>query len=148
MLLFTGGIKDPGDASYTECALRETEEEIGLHRSTVDVWGETELVHPRFGPAIMPVIGFIRDFKRTDLKLNTDEVEKVFTIPIQHMCSNGCRKHTQFRTDKGYSIPVFTCGEEKVWGITAVITNLFLLSLLPRKIYSSNIGYVNKYKTN
>lgn len=132
--------------TYADCALRETEEEIGIDRGNVDVWGEGQLVHPRLGPAIMPVVGYVPNFKLTDLRLNTNEVEKVFTVPIMYLSSVKCKKHTQFRAHKGYSIPVYTCGEQRVWGITAVITNLFLYSLLPKEVYITKLNYVHSYR--
>lgn len=110
----------------------------------IDVWGEGQLIYPRVGPAIMPVVGYIHNFKRSNLRLNSNEVEKVFTVPLKQLCSVKCKKHTQFRT--GYSIPVYTCGEERVWGITAVITNLFLYSLMPKNVYTSKVGFVNSYR--
>lgn len=143
---FAGGIKDPDDATFVDCALRETEEEIGIARNTIDVWGEGQLVRPRNGPAIMPVVGYVRDYKESNLRLNANEVEKAFTVPIQCLSSLACRKHTQFRTDKGYTIPVYTCGEQRIWGITAVITNLFLHSLLPADVYDGSVRFVRSYK--
>lgn len=134
------------DASFVECALRETEEEIGLTRDNIEVWGEGQLFRTPNGPVIMPVIGFVDNFKPDNLKLNPDEVEKVFTVPIKHLCSPQCKRHTQFRTNKGYSVPVFTCGEERIWGITAVITNLFLKSLVPPEIYKSDVKFLSRYK--
>lgn len=94
----------------------------------------------------MPVIGFIDNYQPDKLKLNPDEVEKVFVVPIKHLCSSRCRQHTQFRSNQGYSLPVFTCGEERIWGITAIITNLFLQSLLPREIYRSHIKFIPNYE--
>ena len=37
---FPGGLHDDVDDHMIETALRETEEEIGLHKSCVDVWGQ------------------------------------------------------------------------------------------------------------
>lgn len=142
----TGGIRDLDDASFIECALRETEEEIGLPRDNIEVWGEGQFFRTLNGPVIMPVIGFIDNYRSDKLKLNPDEVEKVFTVPVKHLCSSRCRHHTQFRTNKGYSLPVFTCGEERIWGITAIITNLFLHSFLPREFYRNHIKFIPSYK--
>lgn len=125
--------------------MRETEEEIGLKRENVTVWGEGKLCYPRNGPAIMPVIGFIENYQSNQLHLNIDEVERVFTVTIEQLCRN--KKHTQFRTGNGLSIPVFTCNEERIWGITAIITNLFLHSLLPAELYKSQIKFIPKYKS-
>lgn len=138
-----GGIRDDSDTSFVECALRETEEEIGLSRERINIWGETHFFYPRDGPAIMPVIGCIDNYDPSQLKINEDEVERVFTVSVNELCLN--KKHTQFRT--GYSLPVFTSGSERIWGITAIITNLFLHSLLPRGLYKSHTLFVPHYKS-
>lgn len=77
-----GGILDQYDASYADCALRETEEEIGIGRDRIEVWGETSLILLRETTAITPVIGMIHDYNTNLLKINDDEVERVFTVPI------------------------------------------------------------------
>lgn len=110
------------------------------------MWGEGQFFRARSGPVIMPVIGFIDNYRPDKLKINPDEVEKVFTVPIKHLCSSQCKHHTQFRTDPGYSLPVFTCGEERIWGITAIITHLFLHALLSREIYKNHIKFITNYK--
>lgn len=151
---------EENDASYTDCALRETEEEIGITRDRVTVWGQTSLVHLRNVPAIMPVVGMIHDYRSDLLKINDQEVERVFTVPISEMCRK--RGHTQFRMvprntrdTKGtsftltaaYSIPVYPMdGMPRIWGMTAFITHLFLSSLLPSDFYEKQIPYISKYK--
>lgn len=146
------------DTSYVDCALRETEEEIGINRDRITLWGQTSLVHLRNAPAIMPVIGMINNYRADLLKINSQEVERVFTVPISELCQN--RKHTQFRMiprnirdrsgsgtlTASYSIPVYTVEEARIWGITAIITHLFLQSLLPADIYDRQIPYISKYK--
>lgn len=94
----------------------------------------------------MPVIGVVRNFNENELIINKDEVDEVFTVPLNVLCSDKCKKHTQFRTGNGYSIPVFYINSTKqIWGITAVITYLFLQSLLPKTIYKHNIKYIPNY---
>lgn len=139
-----GGIKDPTDASYEDCALRETEEEIGLPRSRVKICGIGKLLHPPRGAAIMPVFGIIENFSTSELTINPDEVDEAFTLPLSKLSSEAHRYHTQFRD--GYSAPVFLVGTNKVWGITGVITHNFLSCLLP-DIYSRKIPYVKSYRT-
>lgn len=142
--------------------MRETEEEIGIGRDRIELWGETSLVHLRETTAICPVIGTVRDYNTELLKINPDEVEKVFTVPIIDLCR--MKKHTQFRAEfsvpqnaqktsttrrsspAAFSMPVYTVDEARIWGITAIITHLFLQSLLPGQLYNKQIPYISKYK--
>lgn len=148
------------DDSYIDCALRETEEEIGIGRDKIDVWDQANLVHLRNAPAIMPVVGQIRGYNSDLLKLNSQEVERVFTVPLSELCRQ--RGHTQFRMIPrntshssstsssliaAYSLPVYTANEEpRIWGISAIITHLVLQSLLPAHLYDKRIPYISKYK--
>lgn len=90
----------------------------------------------------MPVVGCVDRYSYDQLNINVDEVERVFTVPIDQLCLG--KRHTQFRD--GYSIPVFLCGTERIWGITAIITNLFLHSILSSKLYKSQTQFVPKYR--
>lgn len=145
------------DTSYVDCALRETEEEIGIGRDRIELWGHTSLLnlHLRSSLAIMPVIGTIHNYNEDLLKINCDEVERVFTVPIIDLCR--MKKHTQFKNPQntsaksdtsmtGFSMPVYTVDEARIWGITAIITHLFLQSLLPVQLYDKKIPYISKYK--
>lgn len=153
-----GGILEGSDASYVDCALRETEEEIGIGRDRITLWGQTGLVHLRTAPAIMPVIGIIHEYSSDLLKINSQEVERVFTVPVSELCRR--RQHTQFRMIPrnvshtsstsnriaAYSIPTFTVDDARIWGITAIISHLFLQSLLPAHLYDKRIPFISKYK--
>lgn len=143
--------------------MRETEEEIGIGRDRIELWGEASLVQLRETTAITPVIGMIHDYNTELLKINHDEVERVFTVPIIDLCR--MKRHTQFRAVPGsvqktkntgttnsafspnsFSMPVYTVDEARIWGITAIITHLFLQSLLPPQLYNRQIPYISKYK--
>lgn len=148
-----GGILEEHE-SYIDCALRETEEEIGIGRDRVSLWGQTSLIQLRDVPPIMPVIGMIHEYNSDLLKINSHEVERVFTVPLSELL--GKRKHTQYRmvgqnslvksnTDT-HSIPLFDVDEARIWGITAIMTHLFLRSFLPSQFYDHKIPHVSKYK--
>lgn len=97
----------------------------------------------------MPIVGEIKDFDMSMLKRNPDEVEKIFLIPLERLCDPTYVKHTQFRVKgmtSGYSMPVYTGGDMKFWGMTATVTHFFLCSLLPKKIYNRRLPYLNRYE--
>ena len=49
---FPGGRADAGDADAVETALRETEEELGIDRGDVDVWGRMKEISDSRGTHI------------------------------------------------------------------------------------------------
>ncbi|EDV92400.1 GH24896 [Drosophila grimshawi] len=126
---FPGGKRDESDASFEECALRETEEEIGLPRERIQIWGEASALHLPRTASIVPVVGLVPDFHVTQLKLNLDEVEEAFSIPLNTLIRPTVARHTQFRS--GYSGPTFVVDQLRIWGITGYLTYWFLRCLLP-----------------
>lgn len=77
---FPGGRVEADDAGPEDTALREAEEEVGLHRRHVEIIGHL----PRFltvtGFTVMPVIGLVRP--PFDLRLDDFEVAEVFEPPL------------------------------------------------------------------
>lgn len=149
MVQISGGLKDSTDLSDEDCALRETEEEIGISREHIDLWGSGNIFHSGGGPVITPVVGFIKNYEKIKLKLNPDEVEQVFTVPLSYLSSEKSKRYTQFRQgtkSPGYSIPVYLTEFEKIWGITAVLTHLFLSSMLNKNLYSNHFKFIKDYK--
>lgn len=140
---FPGGMIDIQDASSESCALREFEEETGLSKKYVKIWGRGNTIIPYFGPSITPIVGTIVNFSMDKVNPSYEEVAKVFTVPIDMLAHRENRKHTQFRSN--YSSPVFQNGDDTVWGITAIITHFFLTALMPGS-YSTRLPFINKYK--
>ena len=57
---FPGGRQDEGDASAVETALREAEEEVGLHRRHVDVIGRLPEYVTGSGYNITPIVSIVQ----------------------------------------------------------------------------------------
>ncbi|XP_060521884.1 mitochondrial coenzyme A diphosphatase NUDT8 [Cylas formicarius] len=143
---FPGGMQDVTDKSMEETALRETHEELGINESDVEIWGRGCEIVTRHETGVTPVIGRIKShFRFGDLKVNPSEVEDVFAVPLEDLCDPERIKYTQFRS--GFlSMPVFLGGKRKIWGLTALMTNRFLQSLLPQNAYSHGIKFIPSVK--
>lgn len=141
---------EEADGHEIECALRETEEEIGLKAEHIKVWGTGSQITPSFGVCIVPVVAEIRNFHPSMVKANEAEVEKVFTIPLERLIDPKLMRYTQFRTSaSGYSyvLPVYLGGVKKFWGMTALVTHFLLQSMLPKELYSAKLPYVKSYSS-
>lgn len=138
---FPGGMLDTKDKNLEQTALRETQEELGIPEYNIDVWGTGKLVVSRGETCILPVIGRIkRTLEMSKLQVNKSEVEEVFAVSLESLCDPTKLAYTQFRG--AYSAPVYLGGQRRIWGLTALITNMFLRSLLPSKAYTHRIKYI------
>ena len=78
---FPGGVRQEGDASLVDAALREAEEEIGLAREDIELYGELDdAATLTSGCRITPFVAFIPH--PYSFKINPREVEQVFSIPL------------------------------------------------------------------
>jgi 8-oxo-dGTP pyrophosphatase MutT (NUDIX family) len=124
-----GGKLDYRDANATEAALRETEEEIGMHRSNVQVLGTLPLYTTGSGFVITPVLAWVKpDF---ELQPNPQEVAEVFEIPMSFILNPSNHKR-QLWIDgntrrEWYAMPYREANNERyIWGVTAgILRNLY-----------------------
>jgi 8-oxo-dGTP pyrophosphatase MutT (NUDIX family) len=122
---FPGGRAEPGDASPEETALRESEEEIGLPRSRVEVLARLPEYCTRTGFRVTPVVGLV--LPPLELVPDSNEVESVFEVPLAFLLdARNHRRQTreyQGRTVGFYEMPY---GDRYIWGATAgMIVNLY-----------------------
>ena len=124
-IAFPGGRKQAEDASLVVTALRETEEEVGIDRSFVEVVGPIDTYVTRTGYAVTPIIGFVRP--TFTLRRDPREVADIFEVPLDFFL-DPANHHVHSRTWQGrerryYAMPY---GERYVWGATAgMIKNLY-----------------------
>ena len=119
---FPGGRAEPGDASPEETALRESEEEVGLARSRVEVLARLPEYFTRTGFRVTPVVGLIEP--PIELTPDPREVEAVFEVPLAFLLdTRNHQRHTrefQGATVGYYAMPYRTDeGERHIWGATA-----------------------------
>ncbi|XP_048710810.1 mitochondrial coenzyme A diphosphatase NUDT8 isoform X2 [Caretta caretta] len=139
---FPGGKRDSSDQDVIATALRETQEELGLHLGAESVWGVmrplptgvTPLHSPSSrGLTVAPVLAHLGPLECVRLSPNPQEVEDVFTIPLSHLLQAQNHGYTHFRHQGRYShtLPIFLNSRYRVWGLTAIITDLTLELLAP-----------------
>jgi peroxisomal coenzyme A diphosphatase NUDT7 len=93
-ICFPGGMFDHDkDGSFTDTALRETEEELGINRKDISVLGSLDTVMTLSGVTVDPVLSFA-DVKNIDgLVINTNEVESAFSINLDFFINNEPEKY-------------------------------------------------------
>lgn len=125
---FPGGSVDHGDDDIIATALRETEEEIGLKKDLVQVFGLFDDHWVPSGFAITPVVAFLPALP--PLCPNKEEVAEILKIPVSFFLDKNNERVEQ-RSRHGVSIDVYfyTYGSYEVWGATAAIIRAFLKAL-------------------
>jgi len=124
-IAFPGGRIDATDACPLAAALRETEEEIGLTASAVDVLGYLDSYRTGTGYVITPVVGLIEP--GFALALNAREVEESFEVPLNFLL-NPANHTIDERTLHGRARQFYAIPHEGryIWGATAgIIRNMY-----------------------
>ena len=141
---FPGGKEEAEDTDLVRTALRETEEELGIPASAVEVWAEMpSLSSSQSGEySATPVVGHVSNFSSLRLSPSSAEVSSVFSVPLTTLTQPRNHGYTQFRTGPGYSLPVYHGDVPHViWGLTAIITFQLLRALLPSNVYRHKVSY-------
>lgn len=128
-----GGKIDPTDASVVAAALRESEEEIALPPSAVEVLGELDPMVTRFGVKVTPVVGIIPPV--IALTPNPDELDSIFRVPFEFFLRDE-RSRTDRGTVNGHSVavPCWHWQGYEIWGVTAIILVNFMNRVLGQHI--------------
>lgn len=115
---FPGGRVEPTDRDRVDTSLRETEEEIGVPRSAVEVLGALPDYEMPSGFCITPVVGWIRPPYPTTL--DPFEVQDIFEAPLAHFLDPANyqrRRYVMDGVDRRYlAIPY---RGRYIWGATA-----------------------------
>ena len=150
----SGNIKQPGDTcfpggrieageSITECALRETAEEIGI--TDVEVIGQFDSILEVNRITMHTVVGIVTEGALKIVRLNSDEVADIFTVPLDFFVTAEPMSHTVKIIQDTADFPYEETGIQKdykwrvgqqeifiyhyedriIWGLTARIAKWF-----------------------
>ena len=115
---FPGGRVEPEDEDLAACALRETEEEIGLARSHVRVLGALDPYVVRSGFVVMPIVALVSP--GFSLVPDPREVDEIFEVPLDFLLDPRNHQRHSGTTDgverHWWAMPY---GEYYIWGATA-----------------------------
>ena len=122
---FAGGKVDADDAGPLAAALREAEEEIGLHRRFVEPLGFLDLYTTGTGFSVAPAVALVAD--GFTLSINPAEVATAFEVPLAFLMdpANHQRQSREWRGKLRhfYAMPY---NDHFIWGATAgMIRNLY-----------------------
>ena len=84
---FPGGLIDKGE-TVVETALRETQEELGIDPDKIEILGEIGLLYSPLGSTVAGVVGVAQIDSVKNLKLSKDEVDHVFSVPVEFFLEN------------------------------------------------------------
>ena len=119
-----GGTQEENE-ELTHTALRETQEEIGINKTSISIIGSmTPLFVPGTGFMIHPFIGYSSN--KLEPTPDPSEVEAIFSVNISDLL-NETNQTIEKRNIRGYDVevPYFKLNNYEVWGATSMILSEF-----------------------
>lgn len=121
---FPGGKVEESDNTLIETALRETEEEIGIKRSSVTILRPiTSMYIPPSNFVVHPFLGFIDSIP--NFIKEEKEVEEIIEISITDILNDiniiSTSVSTSYKVD--VEVPAFKFNDKIIWGATAMMLN-------------------------
>ena len=117
---FPGGMMEDEDLDLYHTALRESQEEMALDPKLVELLGSLNFLISRFDIEVNPYVAIITE--KPNLIAN-EEIQEIFEVPIAYLLDNKNRQTQTFQRDKmQLEMPTWYYNEQKIWGLTAMIT--------------------------
>ena len=121
---FPGGKAEDGDKSLFDTALRESNEEMSLNGEDVTMLGKLDYLISRHKIEVNPFIATVD--KAQDLQAN-EEIQEIFTVPLSFLLDpKNIKRESIERQGSVWEVPTWSLKNQKIWGLTAMITVNFL----------------------
>ena len=121
---FPGGACDPGEETPEQTALREAEEEIGMHPQDVRVLGRLAPMITITSFRVTPVVGVVK--WPYAFRVENAEVARVFTMPLSWLAEKSNRWEFKLPSREYGLIVYHPYDGEILWGATAAMTDIFM----------------------
>lgn len=123
-IAFPGGAVEQ-DESLEDAAVREAEEEVGIHRSAVELIGRLDDVITNSGYLVAPFVGVVHQPAR--YVMQESEVVEVFEVPVDALRhpSQPDVRYVTFR-DRRYPAYYYVYEQREIWGLTGRMLKAFL----------------------
>lgn len=122
---FPGGVKDKGDKTLIDTAVRETYEEVGIPPEKINYLGQLDDFFTVTNFIISPFAGYVEN--AVNYNVNESEVAEILEVPLSLFLSNKFFevKKWEYHGQK-YDVYFYYYGEHVIWGATAFILNRFI----------------------
>lgn len=122
---FPGGKWEPQDPDLLATALRETDEEVALPPSRVQVLGACHATLTSKGTPVIPFVGVIAH--SSVMVPNPNELQAIFRVPIDWFSEQRQHRVDVYRLGGvTYRVPAYHYGNYEIWGFTAAVTQEIL----------------------
>lgn len=123
-IAFPGGKVEPEDRSVAETALRETEEEVGVPCSSVEIIGQlTPLTIPASRFLVYPHVGVL--YSPPEFRLNPLEVQSLLPLNVHTLLDMKPEEHMVTTRYGQLLTPCFPIEHHTLWGATAMMVSEF-----------------------
>lgn len=120
---FPGGRYEENDLDFRETALRETEEEVGIEASTIQLLGDLSTLYiPVSNFLVHPFVGYI-DYTPI-FKPDPSEVAAVLELPFSAFLEDQAIDTTHIRLSNQFilkNVPHFNVNNHVIWGATGMM---------------------------
>ena len=121
---FPGGKADEIDLNLFGTALRESNEEISLNSKYVTELGKLNYLISRHKIEVNP---FIATVDRPQVLTPNEEIQEIFTVPLDFLLDPANIQREVIERQGGvWQVPSWNIKNQKIWGLTAMITVNFL----------------------
>jgi len=123
-IAFPGGAVE-GDEPFEDAARREAEEEVGIPRRSVEIFGRLDDLITNSGFLVAPFAGIVHE--RIEYVMQEAEVVETFEVPVDALLDerNPEVRYVSFR-NRRYPAYFYHHGRYEIWGLTGRMLKAFL----------------------